>query len=71
MIHRQEQQDEAQREHLQDPLVIKHKGRPRDQRLTGRPRGGGGRKSQRGGRSCGVCREPGHNCASCPLLRRC
>ncbi|KAF8231062.1 hypothetical protein L208DRAFT_1279028 [Tricholoma matsutake] len=64
-------------EEIHRPPTIKHKGRPRSQRLTGvlegRARGGGGSllRSRQAGvkdRLCGVCRTSGHNRATCPLI---
>ncbi|KAJ7785372.1 hypothetical protein DFH07DRAFT_698297, partial [Mycena maculata] len=66
------------RETIHDPEIIRHKGRPRTQRLTGalegRPVGGGGQASKRrradrgkeNARRCALCHKEGHNRTTCP-----
>ena len=75
--HREEYVEEIRSARLQDPPTIKHKGRPRSQRLTGvlegRARGGGGsllrsRQASMKDRRCCVCRTSGHNHATCLLI---
>ncbi|KAF8815063.1 hypothetical protein BYT27DRAFT_7081003, partial [Phlegmacium glaucopus] len=67
----------AEEGRLHDPPVLNPKGRPREKQITGAlegpSRGGGAKSTLRGsgavlGRKCGVCRQPGHTRANCPLV---